>query len=59
MGNTFQNVCERINWPLLHEQKLELLATDRHDGLIELIDHLQNVAEHHGLWEFPKDPDGE
>lgn len=52
-----------IDWPLLHEQKLTLLKIsldfdnkkrDDLNGILNLIDALQDDAEEMGIWKFPE-----
>jgi len=56
----------KIDWPLLHQQKLTLLEvrglfaadSSHHDalsGIIHLLDALQDAAVDQGLWKFPDD----
>lgn len=57
--NSFNKICVNIDWPLLHKQKLELLEdsikTGKHDGIVCLIDGLQDEAERIGIWKYPED----
>lgn len=60
-----------VDWPLLHEQKKTLFTllflkkapTEEEakllDGLIYLLDDIQDEAAKQGVWKFPKDSDEE
>ena len=61
----FIDIIKGIDWDLLHEQKYELLAViekeekisgkvGKLEGLVNLIDELQDVADEYGVWKFPK-----
>ena len=67
--NEFLNVIRDINWDMLHRQKEELIdivtsdsmdvfkkQDSELDGLVNLIDALQDVAEKLRIWRFPDDP---
>ena len=60
------NLVEDIDWDLLHKQKYELLAVIEKEeeisgeigelqGIIHLIDALQDVAAKNRIWKFPED----
>ena len=64
MSSALQNV----DWDLLHQQKLTLLAIREHrrpdsseyealSGIIHLLDALQDEAADEGRWQFPSDDD--
>ena len=59
MKTNFEDLCLAIDWDLLHKQKLELLEdsmrTGKHDGIVCLIDALQDHAELTGIWEYPEE----
>ena len=61
---------ENVDWDLLHQQKLTLLAirkrqhsgSSEHDalsGIIHLLDALQDEAAEDGLWTFPNEDEGD
>ena len=68
---SFNQLMENVDWHLLAEQKETLLAAtlqkepltkeqiDHFDGLLHLIDGLQDHAEFEGLWHFPKSKEEE
>jgi len=60
----------RVDWDLLHQQKLTLLAirerqrpaSGEHDalsGIIHLLDALQDEAAKNGRWTFPNENEGD
>ena len=60
----------RVDWDLLHQQKLTLLAirerqrpaSGEHDalsGIIHLLDALQDEAAENGRWTFPNENKGD
>jgi len=61
------NLTLDIDWGMLHKQKLKLLAllleyrapTEEEasllDGLLHLIDYIQDEAEKEGIWRFPQE----
>ena len=57
----FIKVIEGIDWDLLHNQKQELLKivwekdNDKIEGLVNLLDELQDVASKLRMWEFPSE----
>ena len=64
------NSLDKIDWNLLHKQKLALLAIRKrqHDsspecealsGIIHLLDALQDDAVADGRWTFPNETDEE
>ncbi len=57
MKTNFEDLCLAIDWNLLHKQKLELLEGDinKYNGIICLIDALQDHAELTGIWEYPEE----
>ena len=58
MNTNFEKLCLAMDWNLLHEQKLDLLSYDgQFDGVIGLIDSLQDESDRLGLWKFPDDKD--
>ena len=60
------NIALDIDWPMLHKQKQTLFTllflkkapTEEEakllDGLVHLIDYIQDEAEKEGVWKFPK-----
>jgi len=60
------NITLDIDWPMLHKQKQTLFTllflkkapTEEEakllDGLVHLIDYIQDEAEKEGVWKFPK-----
>ena len=63
------NSLDRVDWELLHQQKLVLLNVldnmDRHSsvaealwGLVHLLDALQDDAAADGRWTFPGEDKG-
>lgn len=61
----FLKVIEGIDWDLLHEQKMEVLRAmeieqfaeiaGHVEGLVNLIDDLQDVAAKLKIWTFPSE----
>ena len=67
MHTAFRKTIAGVDWDLLHEQKQYLLGflDEAHEsarveeekaleGLLNLIDSLQDAADEAGLWRFPQ-----
>ena len=59
----FLDVIKGIDWDLLHKQKYQLIELISNnpgelEGLVNLIDSLQDVADHLRMWKFPEEYDG-
>jgi hypothetical protein len=66
--NELDNAVDRIDWTLLYNQKLSLLYaidtlknlkqeqyTEHLEGIINLLDNLQDAAEADEVWEYPEE----
>lgn len=61
------NITLDIDWPMLHRQKQTLLTllfahrapTEEEakllDGLVQLVDYIQDEAAKEGIWKFPQE----
>ena len=66
--NALDNAVDKIDWTLLYNQKLSLLYaidtlknlkqeqyTEHLEGIINLLDNLQDAAEADEVWEYPEE----